>query len=149
MSSEFDSGTSLLFASFFRRFCSREINENRYKDTPITFLNSHLAAFTSQTQQRNAQFRDIISQLLFPFVEGEARDPWTPNLHLSETAERPAGEGWSVGETGVLVWLGDLNYRIELPRKEVTRMISQKDYETLLRFDQVSVCIRLDLRNRN
>lgn len=83
---------------------------HRYKDTPITLLNSHLAAFSSQVSQRNAQFRDIASQLLFPYVEGEARDPWTPNLKVFETAERPPpGEGWSVNETAILIWAGDLN----------------------------------------
>ncbi|GAA5913466.1 uncharacterized protein JCM6883_004396 [Sporobolomyces salmoneus] len=111
----------------------------KYKDTPITLLNSHLAAFSSQVQQRNAQYRDIASQLLFPYVEGEARDPWTPNLKFSETTERPQGEGWSVNETAVLIWAGDLNYRLELPRAEVEQLIANQDWERLRQFDQLEL----------
>ncbi|GAA5965983.1 hypothetical protein JCM3765_004142 [Sporobolomyces pararoseus] len=111
----------------------------RYKDSPITLLNSHLAAYSSQVQQRNAQYRDIIAQLLFPYVEGEARDSWTPNLKLFESAERPQGEGWSVNETETLIWAGDLNYRLELPRKEVEHLIQRSDLASLQKFDQLEL----------
>ncbi|GAA5932015.1 uncharacterized protein JCM15063_001101 [Sporobolomyces koalae] len=111
----------------------------RYKDTPITLLNSHLAAFSSQVQQRNAQFRDIVSQLKFPHVEGEARDAWTPNLNLNENVETLQGEGWDVSETAVLIWVGDLNYRLELPRKEVEHLIKNKAHERLAAYDQLHI----------
>lgn len=109
----------------------------KYKDTPITLLNSHLAAYSSQVQQRNAQYRDIIAQLLFPYVEGEARDIWTPQLKVDETAERPQGEGWSINEAEVLIWAGDLNYRLELSRKEVEQLIVKQDFDRLQNFDQL------------
>ncbi|GAA6010535.1 hypothetical protein JCM11491_006985 [Sporobolomyces phaffii] len=111
----------------------------KYKDTSLVLLNSHLAAFSSQVQQRNAQYRDIVSQLQFPFVEGEARDAWTPNLQLAETAERPNGEGWSVTEADVLIWMGDLNYRLEMPRKEVVQLIESQTWARLHQFDQLNL----------
>ncbi|GAA6050694.1 hypothetical protein NBRC10513_004222 [Rhodotorula toruloides] len=107
----------------------------RWKDTPLTFVNSHLAAFVPNVAQRNAQFRDTAAQLLFPFASYEERDAWTPNL--KPDAPRPVGEGWSVWESDVLVWMGDLNYRLELPREEVERMIAAQQYDLLLQFDQL------------
>ncbi|BGP35956.1 hypothetical protein JCM10296v2_007808 [Rhodotorula toruloides] len=107
----------------------------RWKDTPLTFVNSHLAAFVPNVAQRNTQFRDTAAQLLFPFASYEERDAWAPNL--KPDAPRPPGDGWSVWESDVLVWLGDLNYRLELPREEVERMIAAQQYELLLKFDQL------------
>ncbi|GAA5852023.1 hypothetical protein JCM8547_000130 [Rhodosporidiobolus lusitaniae] len=115
----------------------------RYKDTPLTFLNSHLAAFTSNVAQRNAQVRDTASMLFFPLSEEgkKERDPWTPNLRPD--AVRPvgagAGEGYGVWESETLVWMGDLNYRIDLPRKDVERMVEKKEWELLQRFDQLRI----------
>ncbi|GAA6062981.1 hypothetical protein JCM10212_005804 [Sporobolomyces blumeae] len=113
------------------RFC--------YKDSPIVFVNSHLAAFTSQVQQRNAQYHDILSQLIFPFVEGEGRGPWTPDLSANETTEPPPPDGWSASEAEVLVWMGDLNYRLESSRNEVEQLIKAKKYGMLLRYDQLKI----------
>ncbi|BGO96216.1 hypothetical protein JCM10020v2_007953 [Rhodotorula toruloides] len=111
------------------------LRRRRWKDTPLTFVNSHLAAFVPNVAQRNAQFRDTAAQLLFPFASYEERDAWTPNL--KPDAPRPLGEGWSVWESDVLVWMGDLNYRLELPREEVERMIAAEQYDLLLQFDQL------------
>ncbi|BGP28134.1 hypothetical protein JCM10295v2_007121 [Rhodotorula toruloides] len=107
----------------------------RWKDTPLTFVNSHLAAFVSNVAQRNLQFHDTAAQLLFPFASYEERDAWTPNV--KPDAPRPVGEGWSVWESEVLVWMGDLNYRLELPREEVDRMIATPQYDLLKQFDQL------------
>ncbi|GAA6030598.1 hypothetical protein JCM8097_006227 [Rhodosporidiobolus ruineniae] len=127
----------------------------RYKDTPLTFVNSHLAAFTENVAQRNAQVRGTAATLLFPHSSpssasvaslGDAgegrkeRDPWTPNLRPE--AVRPLGagaDGYSVWDCETLVWMGDLNYRIDLPRKEVERMIETKEWDFLQRFDQLRI----------
>ncbi|GAA6016682.1 hypothetical protein JCM10207_000146 [Rhodosporidiobolus poonsookiae] len=122
----------------------------RYKDTPLTFVNSHLAAFTQNVAQRNAQVRDTAATLLFPFSSSapdpslaspvdaaSERDLWTPNLRPE--AVRPIGDGYSVWDCETLVWLGDLNYRIDLPRKDVERMVEAKEWELLQRFDQLRI----------
>lgn len=91
----------------------------RWKDTPLTFVNSHLAAFVPNVAQRNAQFHDTAAQLLLPFASYEERDAWTPNLQPE--APRPPGAGWSVWESEVLVWMGDLNVgaSVRLPRNSL------------------------------
>ena len=50
-----------------------------YKDSYLTFVNSHLAAFTQMTEKRNQEVRDIGRAMAFP-VQEAGRDPWTPNL---------------------------------------------------------------------
>lgn len=132
----------------------------RYRDAPLTFVNSHLAAFVQNVAQRNAQFRDTAAQLVFPRGPGASPDPsqvWAPDLKPESI--KAGGEGWSVWESEALIWLGDLNvrgsvaarlarreltyrsprvqYRIDLPRADVDRMVRDKEYDLLLRFDQV------------
>lgn len=51
----------------------------RYKDSYLTFVNSHLAAFAQMTEKRNQEVRDIGRAMAFP-VDETGRDPWTPNL---------------------------------------------------------------------
>ncbi|GAA5911997.1 hypothetical protein JCM8208_006453 [Rhodotorula glutinis] len=122
----------------------------RYRDAPLTFVNSHLAAFVHNTAQRNAQFRDTAEQLVFPYGSSAAAaaaaarnaEAWTPNLKPEAVK---IGEGWSVWESEVLVWLGDLNYRLDLPRADVDRMIANKEYDLLLGFDQLRVQQEHDL----
>ncbi|BGP20914.1 hypothetical protein JCM10213_003541 [Rhodosporidiobolus nylandii] len=125
----------------------------RYKDTPLTFVNSHLAAFTQNVSQRNAQVRDTATTLVFPLSGSSpspsseaaavqtSRDPWTPNLRPD--AVRPLqgeqGEGYSVWDCDTLFWLGDLNYRLDLPRNEVQRMLEAKEYDLLQQFDQLRI----------
>ncbi|KPV72858.1 uncharacterized protein RHOBADRAFT_66874 [Rhodotorula graminis WP1] len=123
----------------------------RYRDTPLTFVNSHLAAFVQNTAQRNAQYRDTAEQLLFPYgppgsataaAAARGAEAWTPNLNPEAVK---VGEGWSVWESEVLVWFGDLNYRLDLPRADVDRMIGNKEYDLLLGFDQLRVQQEHDL----
>ncbi|KAL8287480.1 hypothetical protein RQP46_003338 [Phenoliferia psychrophenolica] len=57
----------------------------RYKDSTLTFVNSHLAAFTNQTEKRNQE------------------------------------------------------YRVELPRSDVLRMVEKAEWDLLLRFDQLKI----------
>ncbi|TNY22252.1 Endonuclease/exonuclease/phosphatase [Rhodotorula diobovata] len=112
----------------------------RYRDAPLTFVNSHLAAFVQNVAQRNAQFRDTAAQLVFPRGPGASPDPsqvWTPDLRPESV--KAGGEGWSVWESEALIWLGDLNYRVDLPRADVDRMVRDKEYDLLLRFDQLRI----------
>ncbi|GAA6054854.1 hypothetical protein JCM3770_004109 [Rhodotorula araucariae] len=109
----------------------------RYRDAPLTFVNSHLAAFVQNVTQRNAQFRDTAAQLVFPYPSGAERsDVWVPNLRPDAPK---IGLGWGVWQTEVLVWMGDLNYRIDLPRTDVDRMVKNKEHDLLLHFDQLQI----------
>ena len=74
-----------------------------YKDSYLTFVNSHLAAFTNQTEKRNQEVREIGRLLSFPFEDQvKGRDPWTPNLKPG--AERPIGALGIFDSQCVLFW---------------------------------------------
>ncbi|KAM0750787.1 DNase I-like protein [Meredithblackwellia eburnea MCA 4105] len=109
----------------------------RYKDSFLTFINSHLSAFTNMVEKRNQETRDIAKGLGFPYDgEGKTKDPWTPNLKPG--LERPLGQ-LGIYDSHQLVWLGDLNYRIELPRSDVSRMLEKSEWDLLMRFDQLKI----------
>lgn len=85
----------------------------KYKDTWLIFVNSHLAAFTNQVEQRNQMVRDTVQYLGFPKV----KDPWLPNLRVD--AARPQSNA-GVYDSHHLIWMGDLNVSpsraVESPR---------------------------------
>ena len=107
----------------------------KYKDSVLCFVNAHLAAFTNQTEARNRDFADVGRYMAFP-AEGGRKDPWTPNL--KPEVERVLGS-YSIYDSHALFWVADANYRIELPRSDVLRMIEQGDFEMLKRFDQLRI----------
>ncbi|KAM0787054.1 hypothetical protein ACM66B_006318 [Microbotryomycetes sp. NB124-2] len=114
----------------------------RYKDTWLTFVNSHLAAFLNQTEARNQMFHDTVKGLTFQVDKTQSRDPWTPSLRPE--MERAIGTA-SVFETNHLIWFGDLNYRIDLPREQVSRLLQQKAWDLLGPFDQLNLSRQHDL----
>lgn len=107
---------------------------HRYKDSWLCFVNSHLAAFTNQTEARNSMYHDTTLSLDFPLEKGQSRDPWLPDLNPA--VERPS-DSVGVFDSHHLIWLGDLNYRIDLPREDVLAMVEKEEWEMLLRFDQL------------
>ncbi|TKA51445.1 hypothetical protein B0A53_05358 [Rhodotorula sp. CCFEE 5036] len=109
----------------------------KYLDTPLTFVNSHLAAFVPNSAERNAQFRTTTSQLLFPLSSNDGadqRDEWSSCLRPDEA--RPAGAGASVWDCDGLFWMGDLNYRLDATREDIDALIRRGDHQALLAFDQ-------------
>lgn len=139
----------------------------RYLDTPLTFVNSHLAAFVPNSAERNAQFRSTTSQLLFPPTgeESEHHNDWSLNLRPTEA--RPAGNGSTVWDCEALFWMGDLNvsvivtplrsrmakpdleraskYRLDAQREDIDVLIRHRDHAALLAFDQVRRSCRKSL----
>lgn len=117
----------------------------KFKDTWLVFVNSHLAAFTNQLAQRNEMVRNTARSLIFPPPRGPVtpRDPFTPNLRPSEvgldrpSSTTPAGE--TIYDAHHLIWLGDLNYRLDLARDDVLRLIESKEWDLLHRFDQLRI----------
>ncbi|KZT35716.1 DNase I-like protein [Sistotremastrum suecicum HHB10207 ss-3] len=90
--------------------------------TRLSFINSHLAAFDEMLDKRNSDFHDLSRRLRFVDKGGSER---------------------FVFESHVLFWMGDLNYRIELPQEDVRELMSDKSehriesFRTLWRFDQL------------
>ncbi|KAL4657552.1 type II inositol 1,4,5-trisphosphate 5-phosphatase isoform X1 [Arapaima gigas] len=91
----------------------------RFHNSDICVVNSHLAAHIEEYERRNQDFREICSRMQF-----RQMDPSLPTL--------------SIVKHDVVLWLGDLNYRIsELEVDEVKNLIAKKDFETLYRYDQL------------
>ncbi|KAF9653656.1 DNase I-like protein [Thelephora ganbajun] len=106
--------------------------------TVLTFVNSHLAAFDEMADRRHTDFHDLSSRLSFRLQtdqNGEA------------SAETSTQVDVSVFNTDVLFWMGDLNYRIDLPTQSVRTLLmwpgpAEVNLVELRKYDQLRNAIR-------
>uniref|UniRef100_A0A4W5LI32 phosphoinositide 5-phosphatase n=1 Tax=Hucho hucho TaxID=62062 RepID=A0A4W5LI32_9TELE len=95
----------------------------RFHNSDICVVNSHLAAHIEEYERRNQDYKDICSRLLF---------------HQHDPALAPL----TIMKHNVVLWLGDLNYRLsDLDVDNVKDLIAKKDFEVLHSYDQVG-CFR-------
>ncbi|KAM4581308.1 type II inositol 1,4,5-trisphosphate 5-phosphatase isoform 3-T3 [Odontesthes bonariensis] len=91
----------------------------RFHNSDICVVNSHLAAHVEEYERRNQDYKDICSRLQFRQLD-LTQPPLTIMKH------------------NVILWIGDLNYRIgDLDVDSVKELISKKDFETLHNYDQL------------
>lgn len=84
-----------------------------YASTKLCFITSHLAAGLSNVEDRNHDFRTIKSGIRFP-------------------------RGKMLSDHDMVIWLGDFNYRIDMPNEEVRKRIKDSDLNILYDHDQLN-----------
>ncbi|XP_071846959.1 inositol polyphosphate 5-phosphatase OCRL-like [Apostichopus japonicus] len=95
----------------------------KFHKTTFCFINSHLAAHEDECDRRNQDYNDICNGIKF---------------------EMETGKAYPIRSHDLVIWMGDLNYRItQLNRETVFEKINSREYRSLLENDQLLEQIQL------
>jgi len=84
--------------------------------TRLVFINCHLAAMQNGTDRRNWDHNEILRRMSFDKVKRDilAGFPADGNINAPMVDEKE-----SMDRADLVIWCGDLNYRIELPNDDI------------------------------
>ncbi|KAH8550863.1 Endonuclease/exonuclease/phosphatase, partial [Umbelopsis sp. PMI_123] len=121
----------------------------RLFDSYICTLSSHLAAFMNQVERRNQDYAEICKRLVFPNVPDDKTDYATSlwndggdeGVLFIENSNivRNWSQQNSIFHSDHLIWVGDLNYRINLTEPEVKAALQKRDLKSLIEYDQLNI----------
>ncbi|KAI7883681.1 DNase I-like protein [Lichtheimia hyalospora FSU 10163] len=121
----------------------------RFYDSYMCFIGSHLAAFTDQVDRRNQDFAEICKRLTFThkqdpllsYVDHSWNDGGDEGVSFLENQgiKYDWSQTASVFHSDFLIWLGDLNYRINLTEPEIKSRLERKQVAKLMDYDQLSI----------
>ncbi|ELP87748.1 type II inositol-1,4,5-trisphosphate 5-phosphatase precursor, putative [Entamoeba invadens IP1] len=94
-------------------------------DSTISFVGSHLAAHQQFWEKRNSDWAEI-AKMKIPYFNGKS-------LKIEKIG---------VLDNDVVVWMGDLNYRIEMTDFDVRKNLKSKNLEKLRKHDQLLTTIK-------
>jgi len=135
-----------------------------YGTTSVAAVSCHLAAHDHAMERRNEDFRQLLRQAVFSEAGVHDNSDWNTLVNAvnsgvtkAKSKVRAAGAAYSASggvssrgggayapgirltDADALFWLGDLNYRIDLPAAEVLALIRARDWPALRAADQLSV----------
>ena len=112
-------------------------------DSSVVFVCSHLAAHRENVVGRNSDFSNIMEKMLFPSEEKSKRYSLEDGSHVRPKfgAQRYHERDLKIGDHEVIIWIGDLNYRLEqeLELDDIFNSINRQDWNTLLQYDQLNL----------
>ncbi|KAJ7092810.1 DNase I-like protein [Mycena belliarum] len=113
--------------------------------TVLTFVNAHLAAFDEMVERRNADFHELVRRLRFTFSDAGAGAGAPP----AKGQTVPVAVTCGVFESDAVFWMGDLNYRIDVPDADVRVVLvealadeRETRLEALMPYDQLKTVMR-------
>lgn len=110
----------------------------QYYDTTLCFICSHLAAHRENVNGRNQDFANILQKTIFDVGEDAVKNI----IRNGSVAQWTLGNNLvNVTDHDVIIWLGDLNYRIEenIPTERAIQLAEKSQLDELLACDQLNI----------
>ncbi|KAG6554177.1 hypothetical protein Mapa_004093 [Marchantia paleacea] len=120
----------------------------RFKGVSLLFIACHLAPHESNVGERNAQFHRIYQNVFSKQHGAGLCSGCSCVRNAAAVADEPgpcmdhAFRSNFIEQADMIVWLGDLNYRVEMSRNSVSFLISHKLEEVLWSKDQLSRALK-------